>query len=60
MADTKEMPRPPSRGISRRAVIIGLATGGIVLAGGGLGQWLRRPHPIFTYTGHTSSVFDAA
>ena len=62
MADTKEVLRPPSRGISRRAVIIGLATGGIVLAGGGLvfGPSLLRHHPLFTYRGHTDAVFDAA
>ncbi len=57
---SQEMPRPPSRGISRRAVILGLATGGIALAGGILGQWLLRRYPIFIYTGHTGAVFDAA
>jgi Tol biopolymer transport system component len=61
MADTsQEMLRPPSGGISRRAVIIGLATGGIALAGGILGQWLLKRYPIFVYTGHSGAVFDAA
>jgi WD40 repeat protein len=62
MAETKEVLRPPSRGITRRAVIIGLATGGIILAGGGLvfGPSLLRHHPLFTYRGHTDAVFDAA
>lgn len=62
MADTKEVFRPPSTRISRRAVIIGLATGGIILAGGGLvfGPSLLRHHALFTYRGHTDTVFAMA
>ena len=56
---SQEMPRLPSSRISRRAVILGLATGGIALAGGVLGQWLLRRYPIFIYTGHTGPVADA-
>ncbi len=60
MTETSQaMPRPPKVGISRRAVIIGLATGGIALAGGVLGQWLFRRYPIFIYRGHTELVYDA-
>jgi WD40 repeat protein len=59
-ADTsQELLGPLSGGISRRAVIIGLATGGIALAAGILGQGLFKRFPIFIYTGHTGAVVDA-
>jgi WD40 repeat protein len=57
---SQEMRWSPASGISRRAVILGLVTGGIALAGGVLGQWLLRHYPIFTYRGHSGGVFDAA
>ncbi len=57
---SEEMPRPSPHKISRRAVIIGLAAGGVVLAGGVVAQWLLRRRPIFTYTGHSDAVYDVA
>jgi len=53
---TEKMSGSPSRGISRRAAMIGLAAGGIVLAGGDLSWWLLWRHPIFTYRGHSREV----
>jgi WD domain, G-beta repeat len=55
-----ELPGPPSSGISRRAVMIGLAAGGVVLAGGGLSWWLFKRRAFFTYTGHTDWVYTVA
>jgi hypothetical protein len=55
-----EMPRPSPRKISRRAVMIGLAAGGLVVAGGGLSWWLLKRRASFTYTGHTDWVYDVA
>jgi hypothetical protein len=51
-----ERPEPPPRKISRRALIIGLAAGGVVLAGGGLSWWLLKSRAYFTYRGHTDWV----
>src|SRR5712691_1645676 len=60
-AETLEkMSRPPSRGISRRAAMIGLAAGGIVVASGDLSWWLLWRHPIFTYIGHADKVYAVA
>jgi WD40 repeat protein len=56
----QEMLTPPSGLISRRIVIIGLATGVIAFAGGVLGQGLFKRYPIFVYTGHTGPVYEAA
>jgi hypothetical protein len=53
-----EMPRPSPRKISRRAAMIGLAAGGLVVAGGGLSWWLLKRRASFTYTGHTDWVYD--
>ena len=55
-----EPPRPSLRKIPRRPVLIGLAAGGVVLAGGGLSWWLLRRRATFTYTGHTDWVYDVA
>jgi hypothetical protein len=55
-----EMPVPSPRKISRRAVMIGLAAGGLVVAGGGLSWWLLRRRAYLTYTGHTDWVYDVA
>jgi hypothetical protein len=55
-----ERPEPPPRKISRRALIIGLAAGGVVLAGGGLSWWLLKSRAYFTYRGHTDWVYDVA
>jgi hypothetical protein len=61
LAETsEEMPRPPSRRISRRAVILGLAASGIVVASGGFAWWLLRRRLIFTYRGHSDAVYDVA
>ncbi len=59
METPEEMPRPSPHKISRRAVILGLAAGGVVLAGSAVAQWLLKHRPIFTYTGHTDWVYDA-
>ena len=56
---SEEMPRPSPRKISRRAVMIGLAAGGVALAGG-LSWWLLKRRASFTYTGHTDWVYDVA
>ena len=53
----EEMSTPASHRISRRAVLLGLAAGGVVGAGGVLAQWLLRRRPIFTYFGHTDWVY---
>jgi WD domain, G-beta repeat len=57
---SQEMLGPPSGGISRRAVIIGLTTGVIAMASGVLGQGLFKRYPTFVYMGHTDTVYDAA
>ena len=54
---SQEMLRQPSSEISRQAVIIGLATGVIALAGGVLGQGLFKRYPIFVYNNHTNQVY---
>ena len=58
--EVTETPEPARRKISRRALIIGLAAGGVVLAGGGLSWWLLKRRASFTYTGHTDWVYDVA
>ena len=55
-----EMPVPSPRKISRRAVMIGLAAGGLVVAGGGFSWWLLRRRAYLTYRGHTNWVYDVA
>jgi len=55
-----EMPSPSPRKISRRAAMIGLAAGGVVVAGGELSWWLLRRRAYLTYTGHTDWVYDVA
>lgn len=57
---SEELSGPTSHGISRRAIMIGLAAGGVVLAGGGLSWWLFKRRAYYTYTGHTDWVYDVA
>src|SRR5258708_3277435 len=42
--------------LSRRAVITGLATLGVVSVSGGITWWVLTPHPLYTYRGHSGSV----
>jgi WD domain, G-beta repeat len=55
-----EAPQPPTHGITRRAVLRGLAASGIVVAGGVYAWWLLRRRPIFTHHGHSGAVYDVA
>jgi len=46
--------------VSRRIALIGLASTGVAVAGGGLALWQLRPHPLlqplYVYRGHSSGV----
>jgi len=56
-----EVPKlPPPTRVSRRAVLIGFAAGGIVVASGGLSWWLLKRRAFFTYRGHSDAAYDVA
>src|SRR5205085_1911028 len=46
----------PTKKVSRRVVIAGLATLGLAAVGGGMELWIFTPHPLYTYRGHSGSV----
>jgi hypothetical protein len=60
IATPAHVPDPSSRRISRRAALIGLAAGGVVIASGDLSWWLLVRHPSVTYRGHSQQVFAVA
>jgi WD40 repeat protein len=56
-----EVPKLPSpTRVSRRAVLIGFAAGGVVVASGGLSWWLLKRRAFFTYRGHSDAAYDVA
>src|SRR5258708_12536348 len=56
-----EVPKlPPPTRVSRRAVLIGFAAGGIVVASGGLSWRLFNRRAFFTHPGHSDAAYDAA
>ncbi len=46
----------PKRFLSRRTVMAGLATAGVIVTSGGILWWILSPHPLYTYRGHSDSV----
>jgi WD40 repeat protein/tRNA A-37 threonylcarbamoyl transferase component Bud32 len=56
MLSPSQTPVRSTKKVSRRVVIIGLATLGLAVAGGGLELWIFAPHPLYTYNGHSDRV----
>lgn len=54
---SQDTSRPTRRGISRRAVIVGLSLTGLAVAGGITSWWVLSPHPLYTYHGHAYPVY---
>ncbi|GHO79545.1 hypothetical protein KSD_73160 [Ktedonobacter sp. SOSP1-85] len=62
LVDTPTETSTPARSLSRRAVIIGLATAGVATVGGGIWWLSAATHPdlprnlLYIYSGHTDNV----
>ncbi len=57
MLSPSQTPARSTKRVSRRVVIIGLATLGLAVAGGGMELWIFTPHPLYTYDGHSERVY---